>query len=139
MTFRMFPDGILFGETGLDITPEVKTYITPILNGAKIINLATPTGIITEEITRRTPAGSLTTISNLTTIDRTGTKLINFGQIHPDDINQEYWGVGIHPRDLINMSTDSSYGTDKPYNENTPFGALRISDLINIKVNTIIK
>ena len=139
MTFRMFPDGILFGETGLDITPEVKTYITPLLNGAKTVNLAIAAGILTEEITRRSPAGSITTISNLTTKNRIGTKLINFGQIHPDDINQEYWGVGIHPRDLINMSTDSSYGTDKPYNENTPFGALRISDLINIKVNTIIK
>ena len=140
-TFRMFPSGILFGEDGYTVTENVKQYVATILDTAKLITSTMVQAEITQEIEFHPRAGQFFAPiydSNLTIKERKGSNIANFGQLHPDDIDQPYWGVSIHPRDIILNSTNSLSGTDQPYNENTPFSQILVGDLININITSII-
>ena len=140
-TFRMFPFGILFGEDGYTVTENVKQYTTSILNTAISASSTMLQAQITEEIEFHPRAGQFFTPvydSNVTIKNRKTTNITNFGQIHPDDIDQPYWGVSIHPRDIILNSTNSLSGTDQPYTDTTPLSGLRVGDLINMS-NTPIR
>ena len=141
---------ILVGDGGCGKTTFVKRhltgefekqYVATILDTAKLITSTMVQAEITQEIEFHPRAGQFFAPiydSNLTIKERKGSNIANFGQLHPDDIDQPYWGVSIHPRDIILNSTNSLSGTDQPYNENTPFSQILVGDLININITSII-